>query len=267
MNAEYNLVKRYNPAKLEEKAMLWYAAPAQRGVMGEDEAAQRATADTTLSKAEFKHAMEAASEKLIPLVVSGISVTFGKIGKLRLSFGSEGVENMSDFDPQTMIKNVKFVFTPSIELKNSLKNLSFELAGIVEDGVKYGTKQSYMKAKGILPDGSTTTQAILSGRDGATGSENSKGTRGSDYIVKGTGIMALGEDGVSDWRIGLTSVLDVTTYVTDISTNTANLVIFTIPNDLAEGQYTLTIETYFSPTGLRKEPIKLTAPFTLTLEL
>ena len=148
-----------------------------------------------------------------------------------------------------------------------LKNLNFELAGIVEDGVKYGTKQSYMKAKGILPDGSTTTQAILSGRDGATGSENSKGTRGSDYIVKGTGIMALGEDGVSDWRIGLTSVLDVTTYVTDISTNTANLVIFTIPNDLAEGQYTLTIETYFSPTGLRKEPIKLTAPFTLTLEL
>ena len=85
--------------------MLWYASPAQRGTMDEDETAYRATVNTTLSKAEFKHAMEAASEKLIPLVVSGISVTFGKIGKLRLSFGSEGVENMSDFDPQTMIKN------------------------------------------------------------------------------------------------------------------------------------------------------------------
>ena len=224
MNLSYNLVKRVNPADREEKAMLWYAAPAYRGVKDEDETAREATVDTTLSKAEFKHVMEVASEKLIPSILSGISVTFGKIGKLRISFGSEGVENMADFDPQTMIKNVKFVFTPSSELKGALTNLNFELAGIVEDGVKYGTKQSYMKAKGILPDGSTTT-------------------------------------------IGLTSVLDVTTYVTDISTNTANLVIFTIPNDLAEGQYTLTIETYFSPTGLRKEPIKLTAPFTLTLEL
>lgn len=267
MNLMYNLAKRVNPSKPDEKEYLWYALPAYRGVKDEDETAREATVDTTISKAEFKHVMEVASEKLIPSILSGISVTIGKIGKLRISFGSEGVENMADFDPQTMIKNVKFIFTPSSELKSSLTNLNFELAGIVEDGVKYGTKQSYMKAKGILPDGSTTTQAILSGRDGATGSENLKGTRGSDYIVKGTGIMALGEDGVSDWRIGLTSVLDVTTYVTDISTNTANLVIFTIPNDLAEGQYTLTIETYFSPTGLRKEPIKLTAPFTLTLEL
>lgn len=265
MNLNYNLVKRYDPSDPEKKAMLWYAAPAYRGVKDEDETAREATVDTTISKAEFKHVMEVASEKLIPSILSGISVTIGKIGKLRISFGSEGVENMADFDPQTMIKNVKFIFTPSSELKSSLTNLSFELAGIVEDGVKYGTKQSYMKAKGILPDGSTTTQAILSGRDGATGSENLKGTRGSDYIVKGTGIMALGEDGVSDWRIGLTSSMEITTYAEVISTNTPNLVIFTVPNDLAEGTYTLTIETYYSPTGTRKEPITLTAPFSLTL--
>ncbi|OUO53390.1 hypothetical protein B5F77_06230 [Parabacteroides sp. An277] len=265
MNLNYNLVKRQNPADLEKKSMLWYAAPAYRGVKDEDETAREATVDTTISKAEFKHVMEVASEKLIPSILSGISVTIGKIGKLRISFGSEGVENMADFDPQTMIKNVKFIFTPSSELKSSLTNLSFELAGIVEDGVKYGTKQSYMKAKGILPDGSTTEQAIQSGRDGATGAENSTATRGGDYIVKGPGIMALGEDGAADWRVGLTSSMETTTYAEVISTNTPNLVIFTVPNDLTEDTYTLTIETYYSPTGTRKEPITLTAPFTLTL--
>ena len=145
MNLNYNLVKRYDPSDPEKKAMLWYAAPAYRGVKDEDETAREATVDTTLSKAEFKHVMEVASEKLIPSILSGISVTFGKIGKLRISFGSEGVENMADFDPQTMIKNVKFVFTPSSELKGALTNLNFELAGIVEDGVKYGTKQSFAR--------------------------------------------------------------------------------------------------------------------------
>ena len=43
------------------------------------------------------------------------------------------------------------------------------------------------------------------------------------------------------------------------------MVIFTIPNDLAEGKYTLTIETYYSPEGVRENPITLTAPFELTL--
>lgn len=74
------------------------------------------------------------------------------LGKLRLSFGSKGVANIEEFDPQTMIKNAKFVFTPSKELKAALANATFEIGGIVEDGIKYGSVASYRKAKG-LPTG------------------------------------------------------------------------------------------------------------------
>lgn len=152
MKANYNLVKRVNPAKRAEKELLWYALPASKGAMDADETAKMAVADTTLSKAEFKSVMEVASEKLIPLILSGISVTIGDLGKLRLSFGSQGVENMDDFDPQTMIKNVKFVFTPSATLKAALSQATFEQEGIVEGGIKYGSKLSYQKAKGLVTD-------------------------------------------------------------------------------------------------------------------
>ena len=76
----------------------------------------------------------------------------GGTGFATVSFGSQGVENMDDFDPQTMIKNVKFVFTPSATLKAALSQATFEQEGIVEDGIKYGSKLSYQKAKGLVAD-------------------------------------------------------------------------------------------------------------------
>ncbi len=149
MKANYNLAKRYNP---QTKEKLWYAVPASKGVMDADETAKTAVADTTLSKGEYKHVMDVSSEKLVPLILSGITVTFGGFGKLRLSFGSKGVANIEDFDVKTMLKNAKFIFTPSKELKDAILGATFELEGVVEDGVKYGSMASYRKAKGLDSD-------------------------------------------------------------------------------------------------------------------
>ena len=145
MKANYNLTKRKDP---QTKTFKWYAQPATKGAMDADETAKMAVADTTLSKGEFKHSMEVATEKLIPLILSGISVTIGDLGKLRLSFGSKGVEKMEEFNAQTMIQNAKIVFTPSKTLKEALKTATFEVEGVVEDGIKYGSMESYTKAKG-----------------------------------------------------------------------------------------------------------------------
>jgi len=145
MKANYNLVLK--PCIMEQGKKKWYAAPASKGSLDENETAALAVADTTLSKGEYKHVMEVSSEKLIPAVIRGVSVTIGSLGKLRLSFGSEGVTNIDDFDAKTMIRNAKFVFTPSKELKAALAEAEFELEGVVEDGVKYGTMASYKAAK------------------------------------------------------------------------------------------------------------------------
>ena len=153
MKANYNLAKRYNP---HTKEKLWFAVPASKGVMDADETARMAVADTTLSKGEYKHVMEVTSEKLMPLLLSGITVTIGNLGKLRLSFGSEGVADIEDYDATTMNKNPKFIFTPSKEMKEALSGATFELEGVVEDGVKYGSKASYYEVKGGAPGGGTT---------------------------------------------------------------------------------------------------------------
>jgi len=147
MKAKYNLALRKDLASEGKKGRKWYAIPVLKGTLDADESAKLAVANTTLSRSEFKHVMEVAAEKLVPAVLRGISVTIGSLGKLRLSFGSEGVADIDDFDSQTMMRNVKFVFTPSKELKAALADATFELEGVVEDGVKYGSMASYKAAK------------------------------------------------------------------------------------------------------------------------
>lgn len=160
MKANFNLALRVNPQTKEKQ---WYAVPASKGALDADETAAMAVADTTLSKGEYKHAMEVTSEKLIAMLLSGVTITIGDLGKLRLSFGSKGVANLEDFDTASMIRNPKFIFTPSKTMKAALASAQFEVEGVVEDGIKYGSVASYRKAKG-LPTGGTTEPG---GEDGA----------------------------------------------------------------------------------------------------
>lgn len=148
MKAKYNLALRINPRSIGDNTeKLWYAVPAGKGTLDEDETARLAVVDTTLSKGEYKHVMEVSGDKLMPVILSDIGVTIGKLGKLRLSFGSTGAAEIKDFNAQTMIKNAKIVFTPSKEMKEALAGATFELEGIIENGIKYGSVESYRKAK------------------------------------------------------------------------------------------------------------------------
>ncbi|MCL1617582.1 DNA-binding protein [Bacteroides sp. ET71] len=166
MKAKCNLAKKLEPVTKTPK---WYATTASKGTLDADETAALAVVDTTLSKGEFNHAMEVASEKLIPAVLSGLTVTIGKLGKLRLSFGSQGVENIDDFDARTMIQNAKFIFTPSKEVKAALASATFEVEGVVEDGIKYGSTRSYKLAKGLITPDQPDTEDPDSGDDSGQG--------------------------------------------------------------------------------------------------
>ncbi len=128
---------------------MWYAVPNSKGVLDADETAEMAVADTTLSKGEYKYAMEVTTDKLISMVLAGITITIGELGKLRLSFGSKGAATIDAFDTATMIQNPKIIFTPSKKLKAAIEQAQFEVEGVVEDGIKYGSLASYRKAKGI----------------------------------------------------------------------------------------------------------------------
>ena len=105
-----------------------------------------------------------------------------------------------------LIRNVNLNFQADKAFKDELQKANFvwvnKLAGEIND---------------VMP-------AIISGRDGSTGTENSTGTRGSEYILKGTNIQLLDKDEEHKAAIRLINSLDVPTEPEVISTNTPDLI-------------------------------------------
>ena len=78
----------------------------------------------------------------------------------------------------------------------------------------------------------------------------------TDFVeARGKKIKAVNQDGTGISKVDLVSVLGVATTIESLPYNDPSRIAFNIPEDLAEGEYTLQIETYFS-TGnkLLKEP-------------
>ena len=78
----------------------------------------------------------------------------GDLGTLRITFKSDGVENINDFNAGVMIKNPRILFTPSKEFR---QNIIRQL--------KYASLTDYRKAKGISTGGSGSEGGEGEGED------------------------------------------------------------------------------------------------------
>jgi hypothetical protein len=56
----------------------------------------------------------------------GMSVQMGNFGTMRLNLSGEGAETPNAFNSATIA--AKVIFTPGVELKNSLQDIKFEQA-------------------------------------------------------------------------------------------------------------------------------------------
>ncbi len=158
--AKYKFVKRKNPLKPQEGS-LWYANPLITNRLETRAICKNLARNTTLSASELEFAFGTVCDAVPEQLAQGNSVQLGRLGWLRLSFGSEGVADIKDFDAATMIKNLKVVLTPSKELLEMLKQLlTFENAGVVENGFTFTTTRAYEEYKetGQLPvEGGSST--------------------------------------------------------------------------------------------------------------
>lgn len=97
------------------------------------------------------------------------------LGTFRVSFGSEGVEDITKFHTG-LIRNVKIVFTLDADLRaDILKDISFENAGVDDDGIYYGSLENYKRVKG-LTTGSTVPTTPGSDGDDTTDPGDGGGT-------------------------------------------------------------------------------------------
>lgn len=181
-------------------------------------------------------------QKIVETLLNGESVItdyFQFEPNIQGSFDSEG-------EPLDANK-VKYSINMSVrpELRNILNNqVKYKVAGLQEQG-------------GAAITG--VEDQITGARDGATG-------RGHVLAIYGNKIKAVGATGADkEGHAYLSSELEVDTEV-QIAQNDPSCVTILIPNDLAEGNYQLRIETYFTPgKNALKEMRTIVCPITIKI--
>lgn len=146
--AKYRFVKRKNLQKKAEPGK-WYASPIVDNRLNTGTVCRVVTRNTTTAPTELESGFNLVCDAIPLQLQMGNSVQLGKLGTLRLGFSSAGVDNIDEFNAASMIRGVKVIFTPSRELMSALKDgLSFENAGVVDEGFVYATTRAYKEAKG-----------------------------------------------------------------------------------------------------------------------
>lgn len=153
MSVNYKLVKRANPRDKQQQAK-WYASPKSATPLTGKAMTRAATANTTTAPIEMEAALDLLAKFIPQQLQLGHTVKIPGLGTFRLTFKSDGVEDINEFRASTMIKNARMVFTPEKELReNVLNGLSFEDGGVLEDDISYASLADYRLAKGTSSGG------------------------------------------------------------------------------------------------------------------
>lgn len=145
---KYKLIRLMNPQD-KTAPKKWYATSKGEKAQSTKVMTRAATENTTMAPIEMEAALELLSKYAIQQLQQGHIVKMGDLGTIRITFQSEGVEEITEFNASTMIKNPRIVFTPSKEFREQvLGGLQFQNGGVLEDGINYASLADYKKAKG-----------------------------------------------------------------------------------------------------------------------
>ncbi|WP_455620996.1 HU family DNA-binding protein [Parabacteroides sp.] len=156
MAMNYKLVQKAMPGK-PDAPKKWYAVPNSSTPMTGKAMTRAATANTTTAPIEMEASLELLAAFVPQQLKQGHTVKIPGLGTFRLTFKSDGVEDINDFKASSMIKDARIAFTPDKELRNSvLAGLTFEDGGVLEGDISYASLADYRLAKGIGTGGSTS---------------------------------------------------------------------------------------------------------------
>lgn len=152
---KYKLIKRNNPSH-PERPMKWYAISASESPQSVKAMTRAATENTTTAPIEMEAALELLGKHARHQLQQGHTVRVGDLGTLRVTFKSDGVEDITQFNAATMIRNPRIIFTPSKEFREYvLQGIQFQNGGVLEDKVSYASLADYKRAKGITSGDNT----------------------------------------------------------------------------------------------------------------
>ena len=143
-----------------------------------------------ISAGVIKAAWDAAGEVIRTWATEGHSVPMPGLGTMRFGVRSKAVENLEDVKTG-LITTRRIVFTPSVDVKDELKNTSIQITCLDEDGNVLKSVTS--GDSGDIEDPSTGS-GTENGSGSETGGENGSGTE----VHSGSGIIPTPTDPEDD---------------------------------------------------------------------
>jgi predicted histone-like DNA-binding protein len=121
---KYKLILRKNPQDRQERGK-YYANAVNAGKLSIKDLAKEIAGRSSLTRGDVENVLDNFIDELPTFLKLGLSVKLGNFGTIRLTVASEGANEPEEFKAD-LIKGVRVIFTPSTELKESLKDISFE---------------------------------------------------------------------------------------------------------------------------------------------
>ena len=121
---KYKVIEKGNPRN-PDKDKKQYASPINAGQLTVKALAKDISGRSSLTRGDVENVLSNFLDELPNYLKIGMSVKLGDFGTMRLTLKSEGVEKGKKFDA-SKIKGVKIIFTPSVELKKGLEDITFE---------------------------------------------------------------------------------------------------------------------------------------------
>lgn len=157
---KFKLIKKSNPQD-KSAPKKWYATPISESPLSAKDMARQATQNTTIGPKELEASIDLLGNYARQQLLAGHTVRIGDLGTLRITFKSDGVEDINLFNASSMIKEPRIVFTPSKEFRESvINNLVFANGGVLEDDINYASLADYRRAKEQSEEGGGTPGGV-----------------------------------------------------------------------------------------------------------
>ena len=178
IKAQQTLVK-FN--KTDAGTLLYIMRPETNSRLAESKVIQEASVRSGIQRGALKGAWDAIGEVIKAWVTEGHSVAIPGLGSLRFSMNASAVADVNDV-AKSLIRSRKVVYTPSVDIKEELKQLKVSITCYDKDG---------KEVKRVTDD--TTNEEVEDPENGGngggtnTGGDNTGGNTGGSTGGGGTG--------------------------------------------------------------------------------
>ena len=184
IKAQQTLVKF---SKTDAGTLLYVMRPETYSQLAESKVISEASVRSGIQRGALKGAWDAIGEVIKAWVTEGHSVAIPGLGSLRFSMNANAVADVNDV-AKSLIRSRKVVFTPSVDIKNELKQLKVAITCYDKDGKEVKRVTDDNSEEEVLDNGEngqqngggTTEGGSTGGNEGGDNGGNNGGGGGND---------------------------------------------------------------------------------------